>query len=119
MRSCHQELPFFTFSPQEIYAARWDKEWPLSRRHRTRHEIAVGLKVTPRTRGQTATFGSYEWIYNPRALRPATLHQVTALAKDRQGPIRIYQWPERKVIFDSGRWLIPIPGVLECESEMK
>ena len=62
------------------------------------------LNVTRRPKGQTVTFGLYEWIYNPNGITEDTRHQIGELTAKGEGPIRVIQWPAGDVIFRDGKW---------------
>jgi hypothetical protein len=65
---------------------------------------AKPVKVTRRTRGQTAVFSVYEWLYNPCGLTAATRRQIDELTAQGEGPVRVIQWPSGEVIYRDGQW---------------
>jgi hypothetical protein len=77
---------------------------PIPAEPRRPHFDNIPITVTRRTEGQTATFGPYEWIYNPLGITAATWRQIEELCTKGEGPIQVIQWPGREVIFDSRKW---------------
>jgi hypothetical protein len=61
-------------------------------------------RSTRRAAGQTVTFGSYEWIYNPGGITPATKQQIEELSAQGEGPLQVVQWPKGEIVFQDGKW---------------
>lgn len=63
-------------------------------------------KIQKRSRGQTAVYETWEWIYAPWNLRPATWKQIEDECK-KGARIRVIQWPEGTEIFRNGQYFVP------------
>ena len=57
--------------------------------------------MSRREHGQTAWFNSYEWIYSPNGLTAATWRQIGELRARGEGPIKVIEWPQGAIIYDS------------------
>ena len=61
------------------------------------------VKVHKRSKGQTVTYGPWEWLYAMNGIRPSTRRQIEELTA--QGEVMtVTQWPSGEVIFSDGKW---------------
>jgi hypothetical protein len=62
------------------------------------------MKIHKRQRGQTAIYETWEWIYAPYGLRPATWRQIQEECR-KGAHIHVIQWPEGRDVFRNGSFL--------------